>query len=80
MVDLRRGRAKVYHHYSYPECLDSVTNCHSVADHSLTSYWRAINQAQVERDLVREGVVGNSVESFSLYYFNVCFRSDLKIS
>jgi len=51
LVHLRRGRAKVYHNYNYPESLDSVSNCHSVADHSYTSYWRAIRQPKVAIDL-----------------------------
>ncbi len=51
LVHLCSGRAKVYHNYNYPESLDSVSNCHSVVDHSYTSYWRAIHQPKVAIDL-----------------------------
>eukprot|EP01032_Pedospumella_encystans_P015540 gene15540-17766_t len=50
LVHLRRGRAKMYHDYKYPESLDSVSNCHSVVDHSYSNYWKAINQARVASD------------------------------
>ena len=51
LVHLRRGRAKVYHDYKYPESLDTVSNCHSVADHSYNNYWKAIHQPKVANDL-----------------------------